>query len=571
MDDRSRSASGPMYPTAKRRWFEATVTEAPEDMPCVSFDVTRYPHIVIPRLRLQVNFFGRVVTVSLLAALCRVVLLVVLWATLWAIFPHSLLYRGGVIFDAALAVLVPSLVGGFIASLLNVPSLACIMWGATIWNHVGPETGYLTGGIPPNLLQMAGLVTVSIVMSRSGFAARRAVLVAHWKTIICLGLLPFLLEATVHALVAVALIDEFDGRYLWGFMQGCLVSTLAPGVVVPGLLRLRVHGYEGPQDIMLIGIVVDAVFAVWATNFMASLVFSGDSLAGGALAWEILKGPLQFVVGALGGVATAWVIHCCALAFLAIHSPLPLPPAEFRSYVRLVRALVLAIGLMLVTLGTVAKVPGGAAVMVASMAATIGDRWMRPLPQAPKLEAHLKATRQDLLEFYEWLWECVVVPIVFAFTGADVVLPDMFTASYAPGGFGATLAGMAARFLSSTAIVKIAGLSVKHSVFVGLGWLAKGALQAALAAIGLNRGALADVPAALVVQRTAWLSTLICAPLTSIGVALLGPKLLDKPEVAADAALSPKTPFVTFAFSPHMSRLDMSRLGQSSDGGGPKQ
>lgn len=55
-----------------------------------------------------------------------------------------------------------------------------------------------------------------------------------------LGLIPWLVEATVVAVLTTYLLDL---PWVWGFLLGSIIAAVSPAVVVPCLFRLRAKGY----------------------------------------------------------------------------------------------------------------------------------------------------------------------------------------------------------------------------------------------------------------------------------------------------------------------------------------
>lgn len=83
-------------------------------------------------------------------------------------------------------------------------------------------------------------VALVIILTRAGLDLDPKALKSMKITLPKVGLIPWVVEATVVAVLTRYLLDL---PWVWGFLLGSIIAAVSPAVVVPCLFRLRGKGY----------------------------------------------------------------------------------------------------------------------------------------------------------------------------------------------------------------------------------------------------------------------------------------------------------------------------------------
>jgi len=83
-------------------------------------------------------------------------------------------------------------------------------------------------------------IALVIILTRAGLDLDPSALKRLKVTVPKLGLIPWVVEATVVAALTNYLLDL---PWIWGFLLGSIIAAVSPAVVVPCLFRLRAKGY----------------------------------------------------------------------------------------------------------------------------------------------------------------------------------------------------------------------------------------------------------------------------------------------------------------------------------------
>lgn len=83
-------------------------------------------------------------------------------------------------------------------------------------------------------------IALVIILTRAGLDLDPIALKRLKVTVPKLGLIPWVVEATVIAVMTKYLLDL---PWVWGFLLGSVIAAVSPAVVVPCLFRLRSKGY----------------------------------------------------------------------------------------------------------------------------------------------------------------------------------------------------------------------------------------------------------------------------------------------------------------------------------------
>ncbi|XP_026329044.1 sodium/hydrogen exchanger 9B2-like isoform X2 [Hyposmocoma kahamanoa] len=350
-------------------------------------------------------------------------------------------------------------------------------------------------------------IALVIILMRAGLGLDEKILKKHWNAVIQLGLLPWLTEA-----VAITVISRYilNLPWIWGFLLGSMIASVSPAVVVPCLFKLREEGYgvaKGIPTLLLASAAIDDSVSVAVFAIILNALFS----TGGSATFNITKGPLSIIVGViLGGL---WGAMTSVI------------PEKGDLYVVPLRFLILFLGgLFSLFLSNMIGWSGAGPLAIVTSGFIAASYWEKqgwPINKNP------------VCNVFRILW-IFFEPILFAFTGAQITIKDLDPDVMWKGTI--VLVSCLCLRLVATLLVSVrCGLNFKEKLFIGLAWLAKATVQAALGPAALDlikNGGTAGYPKeeelhyAEVLLAVSVLSVVISAPLGAILIALSGPKLL---------------------------------------------
>lgn len=370
-------------PAKPAPWYCPTVRAPFENEPNWGFSYRLVPGTYPAPLRFVFQFSagGRLVEMHFSATLLRLFMFGAAYLALWVVLPRPLMEPGGVVFDPLVTWVVASIVGGSICYFFKIPALVGIIWIAAIWGNL-PEKGYLTGGIHKQVRFIASRVGLTVIVSRAGFALNFEEVKKMWKNVAVMALVPLICEAVAHAMMAKALFNLPDYRF--AFAQGFVTSGIAPSVLVPALLGLRDEGYGqgGPVTLMLSSVVFDIVASIWAVTFFADLIFQEKPIA-----LAIALGPIQLIAGLIIGAVLGVLINRIGKSLLGEAAPVPKADGSIALEYTAVHTdsvrtkifgLYSCVALALVFGGARSKFPGGGAIAVLGLSATLANLWTPP-------------------------------------------------------------------------------------------------------------------------------------------------------------------------------------------------
>ncbi|XP_048262172.1 uncharacterized protein LOC100651474 isoform X3 [Bombus terrestris] len=229
--------------------------------------------------------------------LCLFLLGLLLWGIVYTMLKDDAA-PGGQLFGLATLCLAAHF-GGWLFSLTTLPALIGMLITGIILQNVGLvsiEGNYVT--VVSNLRKVA----LVIILTRAGLDLDPNALKRLRVTVPKLGLIPWVVEAVVVAVLTKYLLNL---PWIWGFLLGSVVAAVSPAVVVPCLFRLRAKGYGVAKGIPTLIIAVsgiDDAASVAIHGIIKSIMFSHD-----ALWYQILQGPIA-ILGGLGfGVLWGWL------------------------------------------------------------------------------------------------------------------------------------------------------------------------------------------------------------------------------------------------------------------------
>ncbi|XP_054163338.1 sodium/hydrogen exchanger 9B2-like [Oppia nitens] len=428
-----------------------------------------------------------------LNVLTYILLLLLIWSTMWSLFGKEALPPNGYLFNLIL-IFVLSYIFGQIFSIIHMPTLLGML-----------ITGFLISNtydinLNKRLSSTLRSIALVIILLRAGLQLDPKAIVKLSAVCFRLSFTPCLVEAITVALVSKLLLDF---TFVWGLLLGFVLAAVSPAVVVPGMISLQEKGYgvdKGVPTLVIAAASVDDVLAITGFGLCLGLVFDTNS----SLVWSVMKGPVEAIIGITYGIIMGFILWY-------------IPVKEDSKSLRI--SLLLLCGVFAL-FGSISMDLGGAgplACLVVSFVAAI--KWRQS-----------DTTNEDMESILKVFW-LIFQPFLFALIGTEVSLSAM--KSDAIGWALITLAiGLTTRTVTAMLVVFSCDLTLKERLFIGFSWLPKATVQAAIGPIALDmardKADQSSIETANLVLTIAVLSILITAPVGAIAIAFLGPKCLNK-------------------------------------------
>jgi len=186
---------------------------------------------------------------------------------------------------------------------------------------------------------------------------------------------------------------------------------------------------------------------------------------------------------------------------------------------RLRAVLLLGFSLVLVTGGKTLDMVAGGSLAAICTAATAAHGWNHE-------------TSKPISTLLAQFWNLVLQPLLFGLIGASVNIRSLKTDLIGKGLVVISIGGLV-RFAMVAASMVATPFTMKERIFVGLAWIPKATVQAALGAMALDEAREQHASS----QKEAWgadilaitvLGILLTAPLGAVAISFCGPKLLQK-------------------------------------------
>ena len=425
--------------------------------------------------------------------LTYVLVLLLIWGSIWSLRGEDALPPNGYLFNILLLFVVSYLSGELIKCVGLPPLLAMLITGFIIGNVFELNLDKKLSAI----LRSTALV---IILLRAGLGLDPKAIVKLSTVCVRLSFIPCLVE-TLTVAVASHLLLGFP--IVWGALLGFVLAAVSPAVVVPGLILLQEKGFgvdKGVPTLVIAAASIDDVLAITGFGLCIALVFDSKS----SLLWNIMRGPVEVVVGVALGALIGFILWY-------------IPSGKTSNNQRL---LILLLSGIFSLFGSLAIDMGGAgplACLVVSFVAAL--KWRQHEDITKPIQRYLKTF---------WL---IFQPLLFALIGTEVKLSNI-----KPDAIGwalMTLAlGLTTRIATAMTVVFGGELNLKEKLFIGLAWLPKATVQAAVGPIALDmardKNDQKSIELANLVLTIAVLAIVITAPIGAIAIAILGPKCLNK-------------------------------------------
>ncbi|CAB3231151.1 unnamed protein product [Arctia plantaginis] len=428
---------------------------------------------------------------------------ILVWVTIWIIMGDTAA-PGGQLFMLSILTIVAYFGGMLLMKLTTLPALIGMLFVGIIMKNIGfvnfdEDYQHVTSYIRK--------IALTIILTRAGLDLDPIAMKKHFFTVVKLALVPWTFECLLCAVLAFFFLGlPWD----WAFLLSSIVAAVSPAVIVPCLFRLREKGYgvsKGIPTLVLAVSGVDDAASVAVFGIILSIMFSTVSVT-----MNIIQGPLSIIGGIVLGVVCGYLVKYI--------------PERNDAFLVPLRVLLILIGGLAMVLGSEEIGWGGSgplAVIAYSFFAC--KNWTE---LGWELEDNPVATAFEVF----WMF---FEPMLFAVTGAQVVIVELEPHLVLVGG-GILVACVVLRAIVTSACAVRSNLNMKEKVFVGLSWMAKATVQAALGPVALDEvrkmaGIEPDpvlVGYAETVLTVCIMSIVITAPIGAIIITLMGPKLLSR-------------------------------------------
>ncbi|XP_050675569.1 sodium/hydrogen exchanger 9B2-like isoform X2 [Leptidea sinapis] len=429
---------------------------------------------------------------------------IIVWVTIWIILGDTAA-PGGQLFTLAALTIVAYFGGWVMVKVTTLPSLI----GMLIVGIILKNLGFINFNEDyQHVCSYIRKIALTIILTRAGLDLDPVAMKKYFFTVIKLALVPWTFECCLCAVMSNLLLGlPWD----WAFLLGSIIAAVSPAVIVPCLFRLRGKGYgvsKGIPTLVLAVSGVDDAASVAVFGIVSSFMFSSSSLT-----MNVIQGPLSVVCGIAFGIFCGYLIKYV--------------PERNDAFLVPLRVLLLLTGGLLSVLGSEEiGWGGGGPLAVIAFAFIAGKNWVE---QGWELEDNPVATAFEIF----WMF---FEPMLFGITGAQIVISDL-PPHLVMVGAGILITCMVLRAIVTSVSAVRSNLNMKEKIFVGLAWMAKATVQAALAPVALdevrklagnNEPAAELINYAETVITICILSIVITAPLGAIVITITGPRLLSK-------------------------------------------
>ncbi|KAI8422646.1 hypothetical protein MSG28_006420 [Choristoneura fumiferana] len=387
----------------------------------------------------------------------------------------------GEILSMSLLVIAAYLLGWLWLKITTLPALIGMLLTGILFQNVGLV--HMTDQYR-KLNQDLRKVALVIILTRAGLGLDAEVLKKHYAAVLQLGLLPWIVECIAIAVTTRYLLGL---PWIWGFLLGSMIASVSPAVVVPCLFRLRDVGYgvsKGIPTLVLAATAIDDSVSVAVFSIILNAMFST-----GSMTWNIIKGPLSIIAGVVLG--SLWGAMTSII------------PEKGDVYVVPLRFLALFLG-------------GLFSLFISSL---IG--WSGAGPLAIVCSGFIAAfyweqqgwaiNKNPVSNIFRILW-IFFEPILFAFTGAQITAnPEVLKM-----GAICLISCLVLRVIATFLVSFGCGLNNKEKLFIGLTWMAKATVQAALGPAALDLINSGQTSGAAVADETSYANALLTIQFSTI-------------------------------------------------------
>uniref|UniRef100_A0A8C7AIK1 Solute carrier family 9 member B2 n=2 Tax=Neovison vison TaxID=452646 RepID=A0A8C7AIK1_NEOVI len=432
----------------------------------------------------------------------NVTMVVLLWAVVWSITGSECL-PGGNLFGIII-LFYCAITGGKLLGLIKLPTLPPLprLLGMLLAGFLLRNIPVISDNIQIKHKWSSALrsIALSVILVRAGLGLDSKALKKLKGVCVRLSMGPCLVEACTSALLAHFLMGL---PWQWGFILGFVLGAVSPAVVVPSMLLLQEGGYgveKGIPTLLMAAGSFDDILAITGFNTCLGMAFST-----GSTVFNVLRGILEVVIGVAAGSLLGFFIQY-------------FPSSDQDKLVWKRAFLVLGLSVLAVFSSVYFGFPGSGGLCTLVMSFLAGLRWASEKAEVGKIIAGA------------WY---IFQPLLFGLIGAEVSIASLRPETV---GLCVAILGIAVliRILTTFLMVCFAGFNIKEKIFISFAWLPKATVQAAIGSVALDtarsHGEKQLEEYGMDVLTVAFLSILITAPIGSLLIGLLGPRLLRKAE-----------------------------------------
>jgi len=364
-----------------------------------------------------------------------------------------------------------SLVCGIALKKLQIPPLLGNLVVGLILKNM---PGKLVDGMPAEWATIIRGTGLSLILMRSGLELDIPAVARQGWIAARLTFCPGFMEAMVIGGVAVA---YWDFPPAMGFSLGFILAAVSPAVVVGGMFDLQKRGYgiaKGIPSLVVAAASFDDVVAI--SGYSIAIGFAISS-AGGSKVWQALEGPTEVVIGVVVGVIGGTF---CGMTRMFSSSAK-----------RILICLFMGFSQMYIASRFHASGAGALAGLVTTITASyiwqnnsLNDydlfKWLGVAVDRKNHEWH-----HDTEHVFATLWDKIASPLLFGIIGASIdfskldmkIIPDALLIVFS---------GMCIRVPTAFLVTGGKNLTFWERLFVGLAWIPKATVQAALGSVPLD-------------------------------------------------------------------------------------
>lgn len=416
-----------------------------------------------------------------------------LWGALYGLFNEEML-PNGFLFPFFILFIISSISGQLIKLIKLPPLIAMLIVGLGLRNltnlHFNQE-------LSSNLRNFALIV----ILLRAGLNLDIISLKQHLGTVAKLSIIPLIVESAVIAI---------SGFYIlklplnYSVVLGFVLPPLSSAVIVPAMIDLQDNRYltKSIPSILIAATSIDNLIAITLIGISLGFLLPANSTF-----MNVLKGPIEIVIGLCFGFATGF-----------INSSFPKTNGA-----RLI--MLISGGCCAIYASRQLLIPSAGPIASLIISLIAGHSWRQLGPDV------INPISYNLKQ----IWQLISEPFLFGLIGAEV---DLSLIDFRRIGFTVLIIviGLIGRFLITFLVSGRSGFSNREKLFISLAFLSKATVQAAFGPVALDMarisGAGVEVTGyATEVLNAAVMSILVTAPLGSILINLTGHRLLQKQQL----------------------------------------
>jgi NhaP-type Na+/H+ or K+/H+ antiporter len=362
---------------------------------------------------------------------------------------------------------------------------------------------YIGHELDPSISRVLRTVCLTVILLMAGLELDPVALLKLSAMVIRATFIPCFVEAG-----SVAVLSHFVLGFPWtvGFMLGFVLAAVSPAVIIPCLMNLSQRGYgvaKGIPTLVIAACSADDVVAISGFGIFLGFTFNKDA----PLLDLVFHGPIEIAIGISFGITWGLLVQWI--------------PNKGHDNLVFFRWLILfGGGLVALFCAHIIHYDGAGGLAAITMAFVAGMKWRKE----EGWDSH-----NPVMEIFQKMW-LVLEPVIFALIGTEIQIHkiDPETLGW---GILVLVLSLGIRMFSTFLAVMGGNLNAKERIFMSFAWVPKATVQAALGPLALDMakkmGDTEFYHTGNQILTMAVLSILITAPLGSVAIMALGPRLLN--------------------------------------------